>query len=135
MDDSDVSASDGEEESALTPSSNTQAPVDLQVNLDDSSTWPMIQKLEQPLSDSESAVERKANITENGDKIIISSSRAEEQLSSSSLSAASDEPGSDAHRESLSPLPSPTEFDELQGDVQPTDEPAPAMPWLDELTS
>jgi len=135
MDDSDVSASDGEEESALTPSSNTQAPVDLQVNLDDSSTWPMIQKLEQPLSDSESAVERKANITENGDNIIISSSRAEERLSSSSLSAASDEPGSDAHRESLSPLPSPTEFDELQGDVQPTDEPAPAMPWLDELTS
>ena len=135
MDDSDVSASDGEEESALTLSTNIQVPVELQLNPDDSSTWPTIQKLEQPPSDSQSAAERKGNITENGDDLINSPGGAEDRLSSSSLSAASHKPGSDADRESPSSLPTLEELDELQVNVLPTDEPAPAMPWLDELTS
>ena len=72
---------------------------------------------------------------ENGDDIIIFPSDAEDLLSSSSPSAASDEPGCATAQESPSPFPILNELDERQGDAEPADEPAPATPWLDELTS
>lgn len=130
-----LSASHGGVESPLTLSSDTKSPVDLQAHQEDPASWPTIQKLDQPPADSESDAEPKQHIDQNSDDMITSPGGADEQFSASSTSSAIDEPGSDADRESSSSLPMLDELDELQTDVEPNQEPKPAMPWLDELIS